>query len=54
MGTAIEISGWEPHPGKFDEFVEQYLAIKKVFLEVCVSQVQIIVAWPARTLVTLW
>lgn len=42
MGEAIEISVWEPHPGKFEEFLETYKGLKRVFLEVGVSQVQII------------
>lgn len=42
MGKAIEISVWEPHAGKLDDFLEIFGKFKKAFLEAGVSQVQVL------------
>jgi len=42
MAKAYEISIWEPHNGKFDEFFELIKSLRVAFLEVGVSQVDLI------------
>lgn len=42
MARAIEISVWRPHNGKFDEFVQVYKKLRVAFLELGVSDVEII------------
>jgi hypothetical protein len=42
MSKAYEISIWEPHAGKFDEFVETIKSLTKAFVESGVSQVELL------------
>lgn len=42
MAKAYEISIWDPHEGKFDEFLELIKSLRVAFLETGVSQVDLI------------
>jgi hypothetical protein len=42
MSKAYEISIWEPHAGKFEEFVETIKSLTKAFVESGVSQVELL------------
>jgi hypothetical protein len=42
MAKAYEISIWEPHPGKFEEFMETIKSLTKAFVESGVSQVELL------------
>jgi len=42
MSKAYEISIWEPHPGKSDEFMEIIKSLTKAFVESGVSQVDLL------------
>lgn len=42
MAKAYEISIWEPHPGKFEEFMETIKSLTKAFVEAGVSKVDLL------------
>ena len=42
MAKAYEISIWDPHMGKFDEFLELIKSLRLAFLEAGVSQVDLL------------
>ena len=42
MAKAYEISIWDPHAGKFDEFLEIIKTLRVAFLEAGVSQVDLL------------
>jgi hypothetical protein len=42
MTKAYEISIWEPHPGKGEEFTELIKSLTKAFVEAGVSQVDLL------------
>jgi hypothetical protein len=42
MSKAYEISIWEPHPEKFDEFMELIKSLTKAFVESGVSKVELL------------
>jgi hypothetical protein len=42
MAKAYEISIWEPHPGKSDEFMETIKSLTKAFVEAGVSKVDLL------------
>ena len=42
MAKAYEISIWEPHPGKGEEFIETIKGLTKAFVESGVSKVELL------------
>lgn len=42
MTKAFEISVWDPHPGKFDEFTETIKSLRTAFLASGVSQIELL------------